>query len=223
MFSVKRFLPTALAAVLALSVVAVTTVQATPIGGNSVTVTSVTPGTATTRLGKAEDAAHTSGDVGVMPLGVRNDTLESLGGTDGDFVPTQFNADGALYSQITPSTTGGLSVYSNLDIDETTATTTQQMKASAGTLYSCLISNNTAATVEYVKFYNATALTGSAAGTETPVITLPIAGASTIVANFGPSGYSFGTGMTLAATTGIAVADTGAPAANAIVVNCFYK
>lgn len=35
--------------------------------------TSVTPGTAALNLGKAEDAGHTTGDVGVMALAVRND------------------------------------------------------------------------------------------------------------------------------------------------------
>lgn len=34
----------------------------------------ITPGTAATSLGKAEDGGHTTGDVGVMMLGVRNDT-----------------------------------------------------------------------------------------------------------------------------------------------------
>lgn len=37
----------------------------------SVSVTSASPGTGATNLGKAEDAAHTSADVGVMLLGVR--------------------------------------------------------------------------------------------------------------------------------------------------------
>ena len=50
-----------------------------------------------TNLGKAEDAAHTSGDVGVMPLAVRNDSLATLGDTDGDYAPLQVNAAGALY------------------------------------------------------------------------------------------------------------------------------
>lgn len=50
-----------------------------------VDVTSVTPGTTATALGKAEDAAHTTGDVGVMALGVRNDNMADLTGTDGDY------------------------------------------------------------------------------------------------------------------------------------------
>lgn len=85
-----------------------------------VDVTSVTPGTAASNLGKAEDAAHSTGDVGVMSLTVRNDTLAALAGTDGDYAPLQVNASGALYIQegaaldvsgatvtTTPAVTGG--------------------------------------------------------------------------------------------------------------------
>lgn len=49
-------------------------------------VTSVTPGTTASSLGKAEDAAHTSGDVGVMALGVAN-VAQSSFGSDGDYTP----------------------------------------------------------------------------------------------------------------------------------------
>ena len=45
----------------------------------------------------AEDAAHTTADTGNFILGVRNDTLGTLGGTNGDYVPFQMNASGALY------------------------------------------------------------------------------------------------------------------------------
>src|SRR5207249_4226676 len=47
-------------------------------------------------LGKAEDAAHTSGDTGVMSLAVRNDTRGTLAGTDGDYAPLQLNSSGDL-------------------------------------------------------------------------------------------------------------------------------
>jgi hypothetical protein len=64
--------------------------------GNIATIgTSVTPGTAAANLGKAEDAAHGSGDVGVMALAVRRDADTSLVGTDGDYAPLQVNATGA--------------------------------------------------------------------------------------------------------------------------------
>ena len=61
-----------------------------------VDVTSVIPGVGATNLGKAEDAAHSSGDTGVMPLAVRNDDLASLVGTDGDYAPLQVTQNGAL-------------------------------------------------------------------------------------------------------------------------------
>ena len=48
----------------------------------------------------AEDAAHTTEDTGQFVLGVRNDTLAALGGTDGDYVPFQMNADGALFIDV---------------------------------------------------------------------------------------------------------------------------
>jgi len=48
----------------------------------------------------AEDSSHTDADTGQFILGVRNDTLAALGGTDGDYVPFQMNSDGALYVEI---------------------------------------------------------------------------------------------------------------------------
>ena len=43
-----------------------------------------------------EDAAHTTGDAGVQMLAVRNDDLEALAGTDGDYAPLQVTQNGAL-------------------------------------------------------------------------------------------------------------------------------
>jgi len=45
---------------------------------------------------KAEDAAHTSGDNGIMALTVRNDVATSLAGTDGDYAPLQVDQHGGL-------------------------------------------------------------------------------------------------------------------------------
>ena len=47
---------------------------------------------------KAEDAAHSSGDTGIMSLAVRNDDVAALGGADGDYAPLQVNAAGSLYT-----------------------------------------------------------------------------------------------------------------------------
>jgi len=49
------------------------------------TVGTITPGTAASSLGKAEDAAHASGDVGVFSLGVANEAQTTLA-ADGDYI-----------------------------------------------------------------------------------------------------------------------------------------
>lgn len=58
--------------------------------GLDVDVTRIIPGTSATHLGKAEDAAHASGDTGVMLLAVRlsdANSLTPLAGADGDYIP----------------------------------------------------------------------------------------------------------------------------------------
>lgn len=62
-----------------------------------VDVTSVTPGTTASALGKAEDAAHTTGDVGVAVLAVRRDSAAVGSGTDGDYSTLNVDANGRLY------------------------------------------------------------------------------------------------------------------------------
>lgn len=63
--------------------------------GLAVDVKTMAPGTGASSLGKAEDAVHASGDVGVMALTVRKDTAVGLG-ADGDYVPIQTDANGRL-------------------------------------------------------------------------------------------------------------------------------
>ena len=48
-------------------------------------------------LSKAEDAAHTSGDKGLMLLAVRKDTAAVLAGTDADYIPLIVDASGRLW------------------------------------------------------------------------------------------------------------------------------
>lgn len=52
--------------------------------------------TAVSALGKAEDAAHSNGDTGIMALGVRNDADAARSGTDGDYTPLAVTAAGKL-------------------------------------------------------------------------------------------------------------------------------
>ena len=64
--------------------------------GLDVDVTRLIPGTTATALGKAEDAAHTTGDTGVMSLAVRRNTAAASSGTDGDYEPLQTDTTGLL-------------------------------------------------------------------------------------------------------------------------------
>jgi hypothetical protein len=50
-----------------------------------------------TALSKAEDAAHSDGDTGVMLLAVRKDTAAALAGADGDYIPLIVDANGRLH------------------------------------------------------------------------------------------------------------------------------
>lgn len=71
------------------------------IGDVDVTsVGTITPGTAASSLGKAEDAAHTTGDVGVMGLSVRQDTAAALADTDADYQPLITDASGRLHVNV---------------------------------------------------------------------------------------------------------------------------
>lgn len=62
-----------------------------------VDVTTVVPGTGATSLGKAEDAAHASGDTGVAVLARRADVPASSAGTDGDYATVNQDASGRAW------------------------------------------------------------------------------------------------------------------------------
>lgn len=64
---------------------------------SNVAVTSIVPGTGATNLGKAEDSAHSSGDVGVMDLGVSNEGQAQLSSTDGEYTPKAVSTRGNTY------------------------------------------------------------------------------------------------------------------------------
>jgi len=64
---------------------------------HNVKVTDVVPGVGATKLGKAEDAVHASGDTGVMILGVRNDSLVALA-ADGKYHPLTIDSHAGLHT-----------------------------------------------------------------------------------------------------------------------------
>lgn len=117
-------------------------------------------------------------------------------------------------------TSGGMTIFKSIDIDETE----EDVKTSAGQVFSISAFNHTAAPI-YLKFYNATAANVTV-GSTTPVLTFTVPGnADSDGAGFiwnNPIGFAFGTAISVAATTGIADADTGAPAGNACSVMVGY-
>jgi hypothetical protein len=115
-------------------------------------VTDVIPGTGATNLGKAEDAAHSSGDVGVMGLAVRTDTPASLAGTTGDYAPLQLNASG--YARVEQATTLFYNDSTSNQTNGTTLTgTTRDTGFAAGTIcpwnyFNVTVYNSHAATLK---------------------------------------------------------------------------
>lgn len=79
-----------------------------------VDVTSVIPGSGATNLGKAEDAVHASGDVGVLALGVRQAANAPLSGTDGDYEPLQTDANGHLKVNVIDALPAGTNAIGKL-------------------------------------------------------------------------------------------------------------
>ena len=137
------------------------------------------------------------------------------GSNDGDVA----NANPLPVKQI-PYTSGGLSISHTKSAANTTGIV---VKGSAGQVYG-FICTNTNASARYVKFYNKA--TAATVGTDTPVFVLMIPGnangAGMVAAEF-TSGIAFATGISIGITTGVADSDTGAPAANEIIANVFYK
>lgn len=135
--------------------------------------------------------------------------------TDGGDTHIPATTDGLGIVQ-RPETANGLTIFRSLDLDESE----EEVKASAGNLYGVWFGNQ-ATSVRYLKLYNATAANVTV-GSTTPVITQPLPATSAGWLPL-PIGISFGTAITAAATTGVADADTGAPSANDVVVNIYYK
>lgn len=116
---------------------------------------------------------------------------------------------------VKPTTSGGLTIFRSIDVDESE----EEVKATAGQVFGWYLFNGAAA-VRYVKFYNATAANVTV-GSTTPVLTVPLPAGAAANVEF-TNGIAFSTAICIAATTGIADNDTGAPSANDVVANVFY-
>lgn len=116
--------------------------------------------------------------------------------------------------------TGGYTPDKLIGTNSTNATV---IKSSAGTLGSLIVMNLNAA-ARYVKVYDKA--TAPAVGTDVPKQTYLIPGGtagSGVCIPLPDKGLAFANGISFATTTGIADSDTGAVAANEIIVNYGYK
>ena len=189
-------------------------------GGGALTVDYATTGSGTsTGALRVELPTNGTGTVGLNAGTNAIGKLAANSGVDiGDVDVTSISAGTNTIGDVgvKPRTSGGLSIFRSLDIDETE----EDVKTSAGQVFGWYIFN-AAASTRYVKFYNATAANVTV-GSTTPVLTLPVpAGGAANV--FSEIGIAFGTAISVAATTGVADADTGAPAANDVVINVLYS
>ena len=122
---------------------------------------------------------------------------------------------------VTPvaATIGGATPYKLISAATTNATS---VKGSAGQIYS-ITGFNINAAVRYLKIYDKA--TAPTVGTDVPKHVYPMPG-STTGGGFTlsiPVGQIYTAGIAIAITTGIADTDTGAVAANEIVINLDYK
>lgn len=164
-----------------------------------------------------DDAAFTIATSKVMMVGATVDETSTDSADEGDAVAVRATADRKLIVTMRPNAAGeGLDIFRSLDLDETE----EDVKTTAGKVYGWYFFN-AASSTRYIKFYNATAAT-VVVGTTTPVMTIPVPAGSAANVEFA-HGIPFSTAICVAATTGIADADTGAPAANDVVVQILYK
>ncbi len=184
-----------------------------------VDVTSIVPGTAATNLGKAEDAAHSSGDVGVMSLAVRNDALAALAGADGEYAPFQVNAEGAVYVRPAVSPTGGCKMFTSVDLDESEEDPT----SGATTIYGIYAWNATAAPLWLQMFNTNTVTVGTTAPTNNFMIPANAdSDGAGIVLPIPVSGLAYSTALTVAITTGSGT-NNGAPGAGDAGIVILYQ
>lgn len=79
-----------------------------PLSGSGDADSIQVSGTVVSSSAKAEDSAHTSGDLGEPVLAVRNDAIAALAGTSLKYIPLTTDAVGALWTRLAPITTGAV-------------------------------------------------------------------------------------------------------------------
>lgn len=161
----------------------------------------------------------TSGtSVTVVALGVPDSAaaVTATGGTTSTVTATQGTAGSSPWLvTLRPGTTGGTSIYRNID----TGTTGVRIKSGAGQVYGWFLSNANATTAMYVKLYDTN--TDPPTSAMTPVMTVRIPAASSANVAF-PNGIAFASGIGIRASAALADNDATAPTAGDVVTNLFY-
>ena len=189
------------------------------IGNNLLSTIDVDTGALVGAIGAATDAAATT-DTGTSSLIALTKRLLQSISEPGQVAmaassPVVIASDQSAI-QIKLGAAGGATPYNRISAATTNATS---VKGSAGTITSLVAMNNHATNFAYLKLYNKAS--APTVGTDTPVQTYMLAPKSGITLAI-PSGMAFATGIALAITGVITVADTTAVAAAQVTVNCTY-
>jgi hypothetical protein len=166
-----------------------------------------------------DDSAFTPATSRVVAIGYTADETATDSVDEGDIGIPRITLDRKTIVSTYAHAAGG---YTPGKLTAASTTNATSVKASAGTLGMC-VATNTNAAVRYLKFYNKA--TAPTVGTDTPILVFAIPGATTgggVAVPIPPQGLNFNTGIAFALTTGATDADTGAVAANEILVNYGY-
>lgn len=137
----------------------------------------------------------------LVDLGTATTVTVSSITTQPGILPTTSSGFGTLYHLISAATTNATSV-----------------KASAGVVGSITATNGSAA-IKFLKLYNKAS--APTVGTDTPVMTIGVPAGNTVVIE-NPAGIRFSTGIALATTGLITVADTTAVALSDLAISLAY-
>lgn len=163
-----------------------------------------------------DDAAFTPGTSKGTAVGFQADDTSTDSVDEGDFGVPRMSLDRIMYQR-----PGGATVHYRTSAGSTEDE--HEIKATAGTLYSILITNTNAA-ARYIRCYNLTAA-NTTPGTSTVFWGAAIPGATT-GAGFSyhfPAGLTFDTALTCAWTTGAADTDVAEVAANEIKATYTFR
>lgn len=172
-------------------------------------------GATLTNLEKAEDAAHTSGDKGILALVVRENTAgQSLTNANGDYAPIVVNTENNV------RTIGNaLSSVNRISANTNNA---EAITASATGLFSLEAHNFNLTLFRYLKIYDKATAPDPSSDTPKMVIALPPLGAP-VIRGWAPSFVNLQNGLAILMVTGLADTDNTAVAANEIVANFQYR